>query len=69
MCQIAPISNATEYPTMSTKTSHRRRTDRELRAMAFTLADEIETVAQRFIGHGYSRKAAVNLAISQLAGF
>ncbi len=54
---------------MSTKTSHRRRTDRELRAMAFTLADEIETVAQRFIGHGYSRKAAVNLAISQLAGF
>lgn len=53
---------------MSTKTSPRRRSQRELRAMAFTLADEIETVAQRFIGHGYSRKAAIGLAITHIAG-
>lgn len=53
---------------MSTKTSPRRRATRELKAMAFAIADEIETVAQRFIGHGYSRKAAINLAISQIAG-
>lgn len=53
---------------MSSKTSHRRRSARELKAMAFRIADEVETVAQHFIGRGYSRKAAVNLAILQMAG-
>lgn len=53
---------------MSTKTSPRRRSDRELRAIAFGLADEIETVAQHFIGHGYNRRAAINLAIQHIAG-
>ena len=52
---------------MATKTSHRR-PSRELRAMAFAIADEIETVAQRYIARGYSRKAAVSLAITQIAG-
>lgn len=52
---------------MTTKTSHRR-PSRELRAMAFAIADEIETVAQRHIARGYSRKAAVSLAITQIAG-
>lgn len=53
---------------MSSKTSHRRRSSRELKAIAFQIADEIETVAQHFIGHGYSRRAAINHAISQIAG-
>jgi hypothetical protein len=55
-----------EYPPMTTKTA--RRPSRELRAMAFAIADEIETVAQRYIARGYSRKAAVTLAITQIAG-
>ena len=52
---------------MSTKTSHRR-SPRELKAIGYAIADEIETVALRFISHGYSRKAAINLAIQTLAG-
>ena len=48
---------------MSTKTSHRRE---QLKAMAYTIADEIETVAQRYIYHGYSRKAAIALAVRDL---
>lgn len=53
---------------MSSKTSHRRRSSRELRAIGFQIADEIETVAQRYVRQGYSRKAAINLAIHQIAG-
>lgn len=52
---------------MATKTSHRR-PSRELRAMAFAIADEIETVAQRYIARGYNRKEAVTLAIMDIAG-
>ena len=56
---------------MSTKTSHRR-SPRELKAIGYAIgyaiADEIETVALHFISHGYTRKAAINLAIQTLAG-
>jgi hypothetical protein len=51
---------------MSTKTSHRR-SAAEIKAMAYAIADEIETVALHYIGHGYSRKAALSLAIRDLA--
>lgn len=42
--------------------------ERELRAIAFGIADEIETAAQHYIARGYSRKAALALAVKQLAG-
>ena len=45
-----------------------KRTDRELRAIAFQLADEIETVAQRFIRAGHPRDVALRSAIAQIAG-
>lgn len=53
---------------MATKTSHRRRSERELRAIGFQLADEIETVAQRFVLAGHPRDVALRSAIAQIAG-
>lgn len=58
------ISNE-EYPTMATKTA--RRPERELRAIAFQIADEVETVAQGFIRAGFDRNTALTLALTQLA--
>lgn len=44
-----------------------KRSPRELRAMAFTLADEIETRAQPLIAAGMDRKAAISRVIEGMA--
>lgn len=54
---------------MSVKTSHRRRSAKELRAIAFAIADEIETRAQSYLRKGYARKEAINLALADAGGF
>lgn len=46
----------------------RRRTARELRAMAYTLADEVETRAQPLIAKGMQRDRAIMLATMQMSG-
>lgn len=43
-------------------------TDREVRAMAYAIADEIETKAQPLIAKGMDRDKAMMLVISQMAG-
>lgn len=44
------------------------KTERELKAMAYTLADEIETKAQARINAGMSRDKALMLTIMELGG-
>jgi hypothetical protein len=44
-----------------------RRSPRELRAIAFQLADEIETKAQPLIKGGMSREAAINKVLEEMA--
>jgi len=45
-----------------------KRTSRELRAIAFQLADEIETRAKPFLDAGLSRDKAIALATAQASG-
>jgi hypothetical protein len=44
------------------------KTEREIRAIAYGLADEIETKAQPLIDAGLSRDKAIALTIAQLSG-
>lgn len=46
----------------------KQRTPQELKAMAFTLADEIETKAQVRIKAGLSRDKALMLTIMEMGG-
>lgn len=43
-----------------------KRSSRELKAMAFTLADEIETKAQPLIRAGMSREAAIARVVEEM---
>lgn len=45
-----------------------RKDPRELKAMAYALADEIETKAQRYMRAGLSRTKAINRVITEMAG-
>ena len=45
-----------------------KRTDRELRAVASQLADEIETRAAPLIANGLRRDRAIALAVAQASG-
>lgn len=44
-----------------------KKSSRELKAMAFTLADEIETKAQPLIAAGMGREAAINRVLAEMA--
>ncbi len=44
------------------------KTPQELKAIAFAIADEIETRAQRFITAGLSRDKALALACAEASG-
>lgn len=44
------------------------KTQREIAAMAYTIADEIETRAQPLIDGGMNRDKAIMLTIAQMAG-
>ena len=46
----------------------RKRTARELRAIAYTLADEVQTRAQPLIAKGMQRDRAIMLATMQMSG-
>lgn len=46
----------------------KRRDPQELKAMAFTRADEIETRAQDYITRGLSRDRAIQIAILEMSG-
>jgi hypothetical protein len=47
---------------------NRKRTSRELRAIGFNIADEIETRAQPLIANGMTRDRAVMLTIALMSG-
>jgi hypothetical protein len=44
-----------------------KRTPRELKAIAYALADEIETRAQPLIKRGMDRTAAINQVLAEMA--
>lgn len=43
-----------------------KRSTQELKAMAYSLADEIETVAQKYLRAGMRRDRAVMLAVAEI---
>lgn len=46
----------------------RKRTARELRAMAYAIADEVETRAQPLMDKGMQRDRAIMLTVAQMSG-
>lgn len=44
-----------------------RKSPQELKAMAYALADEIETKAQRYMRAGIGRTKAINRVIAEMA--